>query len=758
MTIKRITKINHRIFRNFSWPSNLPDFERYNLIYGWNGSGKTTLSNLFRALEKKVNITDGTAEFEFEDGNIISGANLLGNQTIPMIKVFNRDFIDESVFPKQQATNIAPIFIIGEENVEKQKQIDIHSANKADITKQLSNREIEFAAATRAEEQFAIAAGRTIKTAAGLAGYPPYSNYNQASFRIKAEELSRRDNVDTLILTEEKYEVFRKISVADMKSIINLISYTTPDIAHWASVTEGLLKKSIVATALEEFSGDPKREQWVRQGFELHGADGKTCMFCGQPLPAQRIQKLEEHFNESYKNLIAELHTVRGKLDCEIRSLEVVLPEVSDFYDDLQNAHKQQTNNLNVQKAQMRDQLQNLIRLIDIKTAAPFQIVPIDSMPEALTMVAIDKINAIINRHNERTEEFNQQVTIARKNMEEHLVAQALNAYSENKKAKNTLETTCKVMQENIKFLDKQIQELEQDIVEHQKPAEELSADLAVYLGHKELEIKPLTDGPGYSIFRLGQIAKNLSEGEKTAVAFLYFLKSLEDKDFDLADGVVVIDDPVSSLDANSLYGAFGYLKEKTVKAKQLFILTHHFTLFKQAKNWLGHMPKNDSLKRVAKYQIECECGASCRISKICSLHKLLDEYDSEYYYLFKKVYSIGNNSDPTVSLDQYYGMPNLARRLVEAFFAFKQPNLLKGNSNSSLFKVIEGTNLNTVEKTKIDRFLNIFSHLQNIGEQDHDISILSETPAIMKSVLKMIEAEDPGHFKEMKKVIGVIA
>ncbi len=45
---------------------------------------------------------------------------------------------------------------------------------------------------------------------------------------------------------------------------------------------------------------------------------------------------------------------------------------------------------------------------------------------------------------------------------------------------------------------------------------------------------------------------KPKSEGERTAIAFLYFLKSLQDKSFDLANGIVVIDDPVSSLDANA--------------------------------------------------------------------------------------------------------------------------------------------------------------------------------------------------------------
>ena len=50
--ITKIEKIkNLGIFTDYKWDSNLPEFKRFNLIYGWNGSGKTTLSQLFDSLE-----------------------------------------------------------------------------------------------------------------------------------------------------------------------------------------------------------------------------------------------------------------------------------------------------------------------------------------------------------------------------------------------------------------------------------------------------------------------------------------------------------------------------------------------------------------------------------------------------------------------------------------------------------------------------------------------------------------------------------
>ena len=757
MTIKRISKINHRIFQNYSWPASLPDFERYNLIYGWNGSGKTTLSNLFRALEKKSNISEGTVEFELKNGNKLLGSNIDGNPMIPKIKVFNRDFVEESVFPVKRG-NMDPIFVLGEDSVEKQKQIDSHHAEKAEIMQKLSAKTTDFESAKRGEEKFAVDQGRLIKNGDGLAGYYPYSNYNQSNFRAKADALIQRGNYNEFVLVEEKLEEFRKVSRAEKKASIGPFSFTSPDIAHWASVTSELLKTSIVANFLEEFTGDPSREQWVKQGLDMHGDDARLCKFCGNPVTSERIQQLEEHFNDNYNKFISKLNAAEQAMEREVQSLNISLPDFGNFYDDLQNEYKQEINRVNEQKEALRDQLQALIRLIDTKISSPFQLVAVGVVSETLVAVDVDKINAIIERHNIRTEEFIRQVENARKQLENHFVAQAVNEYLEYKNDKNRLEAECKELQEKVMSLDTQIRDLERDIIEHQKPAEELSAELAVYLGHKELDIKPQADVPGYSVYRLGQPARNLSEGEKTAIALLYFLKSLEDKDFSLTDGIVVVDDPVSSLDANSLYGAFGYLKEKTVNAKQLFILTHHFTLFKQAKNWLKRMPKNDPLQKTAKYQIKCISEEPCRISEICRLDKLLDDYDSEYYYLFDQVNKIGNMSTQEARLDQYYGMPNLARRLLEAFFAFKRPTMLDGDKNKSLFSVLDKTELTVAEKTKIDRFLNFYSHLQHVGEQEHDISILSETPAIMRSVLEIIKTEDPTHFAEMQQVIGVRA
>lgn len=52
--ISKISKLkDFGIFHDFTWKTELSDFKKFNLIYGWNRSGKTTISRVFASCEKK---------------------------------------------------------------------------------------------------------------------------------------------------------------------------------------------------------------------------------------------------------------------------------------------------------------------------------------------------------------------------------------------------------------------------------------------------------------------------------------------------------------------------------------------------------------------------------------------------------------------------------------------------------------------------------------------------------------------------------
>lgn len=114
MGITRISRLRDcGVFRDFKWPTDLATFGRYNLIYGWNGSGKTTLSRLIRALEAKTPPASGQVTLSIE-GRDVAGEHF-GQATLS-VRVFNRDFMSDSVFPVE-GRDVPPIFVVGKESI-----------------------------------------------------------------------------------------------------------------------------------------------------------------------------------------------------------------------------------------------------------------------------------------------------------------------------------------------------------------------------------------------------------------------------------------------------------------------------------------------------------------------------------------------------------------------------------------------------------------------------------------------------------------
>jgi wobble nucleotide-excising tRNase len=182
MAINKITRMrDYGVFRDFTWPQDLPEFGRYNLIYGWNGTGKTTLSRLFRHLEKQQNPTEGKLSVKIGDADY--SEEQFEMCSIP-IRVFNRDFIAEAVFTTND--EVAPIFVIGEQNVEKQKEVEKLKSQLNDKKRELENAIAKQREAQKTLDQFCIGRAKVIKETLRSPGQNPYNNYNKSDFQGRA--------------------------------------------------------------------------------------------------------------------------------------------------------------------------------------------------------------------------------------------------------------------------------------------------------------------------------------------------------------------------------------------------------------------------------------------------------------------------------------------------------------------------------------------------------------------------------------------
>lgn len=752
MIIQRINKIkDYRIFSDFSWPSDLSDFKQYNLIYGWNGSGKTTLANIFRAIEKKLAITEGELEITI-DGKKVAGSNFHNESSLPQVRVFNRDFVSKNVFTEHGS--ITPIFFFGEESGEKQKKIKELNGQVGSKQLELSKKKDDKDNKEKVFEAFCIDQAKSIKTLLSSSGHNTYNNYDKASFKSKCEELAKSANRSIYILSEDESNNLKKQKEATAKEKIQSISLSFPDLDALTKDAANILSQTVVSQALGELKNDPALSDWVKVGLNKHkNGNTEKCLFCGQKLPKERLQELEDHFNDQYNRFIDGIDTKLVSLDRDLRPLQnFQAPDKAKLYDHLVNSYQSAFDELNQQVSSCEGAMKSLKEELEDKKGKPFLSLSLKTQVPNIDRLKLDAVNTIIITHNTATDNFLQTVGEARKKLEESIVAESLKDYQDKKSAIPKVSNECEAVQKTIDELTSEIGTLERQIIEHRKPAEELNRDLHSYLGHDELKLEVKDNG--YQIVRGGQTADALSEGEKTAIAFLYFLKSLADREFNRAEGIVVIDDPVSSLDSNSLFHAFGFMKERTRGVGQLFIFTHNFTFFGQIKNWFNHFKgqrktTKPDLQPARFYMIDRMTnskGSPC----LSKLDSLLHKYDSEYHYLFSLVSKYASVSSASTDLEQFYYLPNIARRLLETFMAFRRPN-----ETGDLYKQFEHIDFDCVKKTRIIRFLHTHSHNGQIEEQGYDNSILSETPQVLSDVLDLIKAEDEKHFKAMTALVA---
>lgn len=759
MRITRVTKIRgHRVFRDFSWPNELHGFGQFNLIYGWNGCGKTTLSSLFAQIEKGTNLTEGEVEFQLDDDRRCAGSAIAGTN-LPSVRVFNRDFITATITAAGE--RVEPIYYLGEDSIEKQAKADELKKKKEAALDELTKATATKEAAEGELDRFCIGKAKVIKEVLTGSQSPQYNNYDKRRFKQSIGAMQAQADAQAAVLTDEAKEQLRKQKDAQPKGDLPAVACTLPDFENFSNRARALLERSVASETIDALAQDKTVSRWVQEGLALHSGEQQTstCRFCSQPLTADRRAALDGHFNDAFAAFQQEIASEIASLDRALTDLNgITFPDPARAYDHLQPELTAACSEAEKAIKSAAAWLGEVRTALEAKRTAPFAPAQAGGWqnerptPDALRD-AIAAVNAVLDKHNSITSDFRNKVNEACQQLEQHYVAEAWDEHSRLAAALGTAEAAIEPLQDEVNRLQTQIADIERDIVEHRKPADELNSELRAYLGRDELRFE--VKDTGYSLTRAGKPVSHLSEGERTAIAFLYFLKSLQDRAFDLANGVVVIDDPVSSLDANALFSAFGYMKERTKACGQLFVLTHNFGFFRQVKNWFHHLPKQNSSKverRPGRFFLLCAAadGQGKRSAAIGPLDPLLEQYESEYHYLFRRVYDEAKNGNGVPSLEHHYAMPNIARRLVESFLAFRYPDC-----PGDLAKRFERVDFDGGKKTRILRLLHTYSHAGGIAEPEHDPSVLAETRPVLGEVLEMIKSVDPTHYAGMEQLVN---
>ena len=776
---EKVSKLkNFGIFRDFSWSSNTPVFARFNLIYGWNKSGKTTFSRIFSACEKKTtefpqypkDKEGNLGEFEIRSngGTKIKHSDCQNSKK--QIRVFNKDFIEDNV--SFDASNLSnPIVYVSEEDIESNKKLKEFRGKVAPLSQTFESAQKDHQVSEKAEDDFRKTTARTIKDIVGnLKVNDKYRDYDKGSVKTAIESVGINKFTK---LSDDDFEKKKKLIGGDrLKSQSHNPKYDLDFLfngTHLSSFSDihdelaALLKRQVLAETIARFKDDPELNKWAQHGFELHKTkdEKKKCLFCQNEFSEAFLESLSKHFNNNYEKLQEDITPfVQGLTDLK---RENIIEKCSELHIDLQRGYKDGAKKLNSTVGELNNWIDEAARKLNEKHDNPLSIVEAPKSPKDFKESydkAIDELNTVITNHNSKAENHEQEVITAKEKLENHLIAVAIEEqdYLKIKAGYDSSVEAEKEANNEAEENNKQISNLEKETSNIGKAVQNINKQLEEFFGRKEIQLELDDSQKGYVIKRDGDMAYNLSEGEKNAIAFSYFIIKTQEKGFKIKEGIIVIDDPVSSFDSNFIYHCFSLIKNHFKQAEQLIVLTHNFELFNLVKDWFEQ--KNRKVEsgnkkianKVDKKPLPCEFFMIVNIvenEKCCAsivpLEETLRKFKSEYHFLFSRLNQFINEGSPDYA--DFYTIGNIARRFLEIYINFKIPTT--GDLKSRVDQ-LDAPTVSDTEKDKVYKLIQEYSHgLDPVSTIEHKDK--SEIQDAIKVLMKMVEESDKKHYEALK-------
>lgn len=725
-----IANIDITKFRRFKdFRGVTPDFDRYNIFYGWNYSGKTTLSRIFafyNGLSDDKNI-DKDAEFFLKT----SFGDLDISQTDKIkIHTFNSDYIKNNLFfEKQFASNIIVVSDKAVDVIEKIKGLK-NSRTKLiqdlqEFNKQYDTYEKEY---NKKRSEYAIEIDKfltekfTAKNISAIENKLDKSNLNNYIL----EDSDKKAKIKTL-RNPTKFSHIKNIDKIKTVNIQTLIS---------------MLQKSVSPSAIIKKLQEKKAEEWVKLGIELH-ENTDTCLFCGAKLSHQYLEYLDKVFKSEYDNLGNSLLDFNNNLN--IYSAQIPAPGsiVDNYQNDYQQIHKVFTDEI----IKYNNKINAIIKIInskyknrnlEFKTKITLNTDKINEL--------IGDLNILINKHNLFIANEYEAKNKIKEDLKNCIIAELLSdpSYQKAIQYKNEASSGKTALEKDIKTLSEQISLEEAKISDVKRGAEEINKILKrLFVNNANVYLKV---EQGYNdkeelvditkLYRNDNTpAENLSDGERTAIAFAHFYTKIIDSINNKVakDEIIFIDDPISSLDKNHIYSISVMIKEVIDKFNQTFVTTHSYELYR--------LLKRKKQVHTNFYYIKREKDTSV----ITELPDELKKYDSEYEYFFHQLYKFNqDNTDADI-----YLIGHCARRFLDNYLEYKIPN--NQNPLDKLTKYIKNINEDVMRFSILYRIVNDESHVhpEILFDKSYLISAIS-------LLLETIKNHDKLHYDTLVESCGI--
>lgn len=734
-----------------------------NIFYGRNYSGKSTYSKIFQSIElKKLPEKYNDISFEIKlANNTVIKSNDIDSKTLPIdCRVFNQQFVNDNIeLHNNNKINSFAISIGADTNdtlkrIKKIRIQDLDPLNKklSNILDSLKNKQNEL---ENKEKNFNL----TLQKIASNIRYKKNPSiiigkkYDRLDLKKEFENCLPSDFPTIPPENSTQYlELAQKVEQAKAKILEKNIHqpqkiYIPNSIINFdfnlfeIQIKELLYKVIKVSNILDEYQNNPDKINWIKQGIAIHGFSPEKCVFCGNSIDNTLIDNLTSAFSDELKSLETELENKKTELESMIEKLTYISQINKDEYFkdveiDIINLNKDikntANNNANV--------LKNILYKIEEKQRDIFSKIEIEELTwETFTEIqsAIDNLydNTIleITRHADRQKEsidFLRRYYIAKELSVREFndisnIIQELQTSIENEiEDKNTLELKIGEIQQTISKLEYSLKS-ETEAINH------INTILHNSLSHSEIFLIPVKDDEKkiyFEVHRNNEHAYNLSEGEKSLIAFAYYIAKLESlSTVEKEKTILFIDDPISSLDENNIFYVYNLIYNLFEKNEflQYFLSTHNMDFLKYTNRF---STKKDY------YLIEKIKLAENNPSKsyITSLPKHLSNKVTEFVFLFEQIYKVATEEENENNFHIFYNFPNNARKFIETLLYFKYPDY-KTNNDIKVNKYF-GNEISPF----IQRINNEYSHGEdrfdrtqnpiNTSEFKHDAIIILKT------------------------------
>jgi wobble nucleotide-excising tRNase len=725
MKIQKVEKLNYARFRNFTWDPSLPAFsDTVNIFFGWNGSGKTTFSKFIHAIEKGNIDRSCTFKIKTDLGSLseTDAFDDLKSKT----RVFNDTYVEQTL---RVSSKLPYIFFAGKEAVDYSEEEKKLSDKKAELSKVVL---------PTSHDDVAKNTALLIKGVTGINGYRKeltgggtYSSFDKTDFKKRIKNIKEKVTAGELashnVLIRTDIDALKNQLVNSDRVIKNNKGIASA--AKWLVDNAEAINAVLAGEPLQEHSQrieqlEANKVAWIKEGVSLHfGLEAKhdKCIFCDSDI--KNSHELLRHFSDEVVRTI-------NSIDGYLRQIETHTTTLSQVESPTQS----QTTNVNLLCA-VFDTVTPILR--EKRNAVSIKKDPIViDVPGITALAKVTEVDATSTAYI----------------IESHYVAEQYDAYDVAYTEYEAALNSKNGIAEEVRVLDEQVRVLKQKAKNTHESAAALNTLFKVVFPYRKIEITDHDDGTGYVLKRDGSncLFSSLSEGEKNFIALAYFIYSINDAQNKLAaDGIVLIDDPVSSLDKQAIFQIFSILVNEIKKnpGRQYFILTHNLDFLGHLKEHFNSAIGTDKIRLLSLSATDAGCI-------ITTIHPLLKDHRSDYYYVFSFLYKFKDACSPEDS----YLMVNLLRRWLETFLEFKFST--SGDLASTLDLAYSEArkirdreqpgNPFTADHLQMYRFINHGSHGFPDTEST-DESVLTSANLRIQEAIQLVKILDPLHHEKLE-------